>query len=378
MTPKLAAFFQKQDSDVFLFAKGRVALYALLKAIGIGKGDEVICSGYTCVMVPSAPKFLGAVCRYADIDPQTYNISMHGLEKAYTHKVKAVIVQHTYGIAQNMDEIAAWAFDKGIPVIEDCCHAFGSRWKGQLCGTFGIGSFFSGQWNKPFSTGLGGILLVNDDEVLAEVQALYASILKPSDLEETRIGMQIRVYNALVNPRTVSIITRAYRMLSRMGLAIGSSSNDELAGEMPRDYFKSMAAAQIEEGTKNLANIDKLIAHRKTITGLYDRELANAGFQPLRQHKDADNVILRYPVRVADKKELLEKALKKGVEIGSWFEIPLHPEGTDMQKFGYTDGMCPEAEKACREVVNLPTHLKIDESEAVRVIDFLRRFARSV
>ncbi|MGI6455384.1 MAG: DegT/DnrJ/EryC1/StrS family aminotransferase [bacterium] len=60
-----------------------------------------------------------------------------------------------------------WASARGIPVIEDCCLAFGSRYKGQLCGTFGIASYFSGQWNKPFSTGLGGMLVVNEEDLAA-------------------------------------------------------------------------------------------------------------------------------------------------------------------------------------------------------------------
>jgi dTDP-4-amino-4,6-dideoxygalactose transaminase len=80
-------------------------------------------------------------------------------------------------------------------------------------------------------------------------------------------------------------------------------------------------------------------------------------------------------VRVANKKELLDKALKKGGEIGSWFEIPLHPEGTDMAKFGYTSGMCPESERACREVVNLPTHSKITAKEMERIVEFLKKYA---
>ncbi len=373
-----APFFNRKESDFFLFSKGRVALYALLKAIGVGADDEVICSGYTCVMVPSAPRFLGAKCRYIDINPNTYNIDTKLLDASYTNKVKALIIQHTYGIAQNMDMVQEWAVSKNIPIIEDCCHSFGSKWKGKLCGSFGIGSFFSGQWNKPFSSGLGGILMINNDEVLAEVKSLYQSTSSPSLIEEKRIAFQIMAYGMLVNPRSVSIITKLYRLLSAIGLAIGSSTNEELSGDMPKDYFKKMANAQIKEGIRNLANIDASISHRRGISEIYSAELSRLSFAPLIEENDAQNVLLRYPVRVANKDELLAKALRHGIEIGSWFEIPLHPSGTDMEKFGYSVGMCPESERACKEVVNLPTHDKITEKEAKRILSFMDRFARRV
>jgi perosamine synthetase len=63
-------------------------------------------------------------------------------------------------------------------------------------------------------------------------------------------------------------------------------------------------------------------------------------------------------------------------EIGSWFESPMHPEKDDMTKFGYTLGTCPESERAAQEVVNLPTHLKITQKEARRVLDFLVKHAK--
>ena len=86
--------------------------------------------------------------------------------------------------------------------------------------------------------------------------------------------------------------------------------------------------------------------------------------------------LLRYPLRVANKEEVLARAIDARVEIGSWFEIPLHPAGTRMEDFGYAAGKCPEAERASREVVNLPTHLKVDQRTAEKTLDFLARNAK--
>ena len=112
---------------VFTFWKGRVALYGTLKALGIGPGDSVIVPGYTCAAVPGAVKFVGASSVYADIDPESYSPSLGTYSdafEAHAHaRVKALILQHTYGIPADVPRIAAWAREQGMALIEDCAHA---------------------------------------------------------------------------------------------------------------------------------------------------------------------------------------------------------------------------------------------------------------
>ena len=376
MQKTFADFFSACPENVMLFAKGRTGLYAVLKAMGLGPGDEIIVPGYTCMVVPSAARFLNICCRYVDIDPLTYNINPVLLDSCLSRKTKALIVQHTYGIPADMDPIMQWAQKKNIAVIEDCCHVFGSRYRGRLCGTFGAASFFSGQWNKPFSTGLGGMLLINDRRLLPELQNICAMAEDVSFVENMRLKMQIAAYNAFVTPRTNAMMTNAYRFFSRMGITAGSSTNEELAGKMPPGYLKKMAPAQMQEGAANLCHIEDSIEARKTNTGLYTGMLQRTPYKPLMLDSHQESFILRYPVRVANKKECLRLAAQRRFEIGSWFEVPLHPEGTDMEALGYLEGMCPEAEKASREVINLPTHLKITPREAERIIHFLCRHAQ--
>ena len=88
-------------------------------------------------------------------------------------------------------------------------------------------------------------------------------------------------------------------------------------------------------------------------------------------------MLLRYPVRVADKLELLDKAKQARVELGSWFESPLHPLPlSEHLRLGYRVGQCPNAERAARETVNLPLHQQITPGEAERVLEFLFRHGR--
>src|SRR4030065_107448 len=79
----------------FAFWKGRVAWYAILRALGVGEGDEVVLPGYTCVMDVNPIKYLGAKPVYVDIDPDTFNINVKLLQRKVTKKTRAIIAQHT-------------------------------------------------------------------------------------------------------------------------------------------------------------------------------------------------------------------------------------------------------------------------------------------
>ena len=88
-------------------------------------------------------------------------------------------------------------------------------------------------------------------------------------------------------------------------------------------------------------------------------------------------VMVRYPLRIVEKTKALEQAAKAGIELGSWFECPLHPIETPLAPYDYPPGMCPEAEKAARQVVNLPLHPRVCEKAAVKTVEFVTRFTPS-
>jgi dTDP-4-amino-4,6-dideoxygalactose transaminase len=87
-------------------------------------------------------------------------------------------------------------------------------------------------------------------------------------------------------------------------------------------------------------------------------------------------VMVRYPLRIAEKNKALTEASKTGIELGSWFECPLHPIETPLEAYDYEIGMCPEAEKASNEVVNLPVHPRVNEKVARRTVEFITRFTK--
>jgi dTDP-4-amino-4,6-dideoxygalactose transaminase len=359
-------------ASAFAFWKGRVALYAILRGLGVGEGDEVILPGYTCVMNVNPVKYVGARPIYVDIEPLTYNINPRLIEPKITARTKVIIAQHTYGYPCEMDSILATATRRGIPVVEDCCLALGSRYKGKVCGTFGSAAYFSFQWNKPFTTGLGGMAVTSDPPLAARIRALcQAELQSPSAKAALMLTAERTAYRLLIFPRTTARAARLFQWLTRRGLVIGSSGAGEYEPKMAADFFMQMSAGQARAGLGQMRHLSRNLAHRRAMHEVYDRLLAEAGMPVAPLPDSMDPVLVRYPVRVADKDRAVTEAPHCGVELGTWFEIPLHPKETPMEPYDYREGMCPVAEQACREAVNLPMHPRAGLSTARRSVEFI-------
>ena len=363
----------------FAFWKGRVALYALLRALEIGDGDEVILPGYTCVMNVNPIKYVGAKPIYVDIEPETFNINASLLEEKITGKTKAIIAQHTYGYPCQMDAIVNIAKSMGIAVIEDCCLALGSRYKGSMVGTFGLAGYFSSQWNKPYTTGLGGMAITSDTKLAERIESLRADeMCPPSGREVLMLSAQLMIYRLFVYPRTTAFARRLFRYLASKGAAVGSSSASEYQPVKADDFFKGLSRTQARSGLRGLKKIDHNIAHRLSMALRYDQLLADRGFKGRSYDGGIMRpVMVRYPLRIREKAKALEQAAREGIELGSWFECPLHPVETPLASYDYEIGMCPEAEKAAREVVNLPLHPRANEETARKSVDFIAGFTQT-
>lgn len=359
------------SSEAFYFFKGRVALYALLKAMGIGPEDEVLVPGFTCVVVPNAVLYLGAKPVFVDIEASTYNMDTGKLDELITGKTRAIIAQHTFGIPADMDSIVGKAKARGLYVIEDSCHAIGSKYKGGETGSFGDAAFFSSQWSKPVTTGLGGWAVVRDEALRKNMRKVYDGFKEPSPGEIAIIRLQYLVFSRLVRPSLFWFAQGAYRRLSGLGLAIGSSEKKELESEMPAGYEKKMSGWQRKLLKKKLSEIHRSITHRKTVVSLYEGFLKEAGVGTVFVPVGAEPVFLRYPVMVKDKMKALGEARKRRIEIGDWFLSPVHPCLGGWKRAGYEEGMCPVSEEVSRHVVNLPTHLRIGEREIEKIVDFI-------
>lgn len=145
---------------------GTSALHICLLALGIKKGDEVILPTYICTAPLNAIYYSNATPVVVDINWKDLNISISEVKKKLTSKTKAIIVPHIFGTPAGIDEFLAL----GIPVIEDCAHSIGAKYKGKRVGSLGLLSIFSFYATKMLTTGEGGMVLSNNEKLLSKIR----------------------------------------------------------------------------------------------------------------------------------------------------------------------------------------------------------------
>ncbi len=148
-------------------SSGTAGLHLALLALGIGPGDEVITTPFSFIASANVIRYVGAKPVFVDICPKSLNADPAAIEAAVTEHTKAILAVETFGNPQHMDEYARLAAKLEIPLIEDCCEALGTTYRGRPCGSFGRVGVFGFYPNKQITTGEGG-MIVTDDERLAD------------------------------------------------------------------------------------------------------------------------------------------------------------------------------------------------------------------
>jgi perosamine synthetase len=357
----------------FSFWKARIALYAILKALDFQENDEIILPGYTCVVVPNAIRYTRCCPVYADIARRPYNLDPCSVEQRLSVRTRALIVQHTYGIPADIHSLQAIADKYGLCLIEDCAHVLlGSSYQGKLLGSFGMAAFFSFQWSKPYTTGLGGMVVTKDKKLAEQLKKVQSMFCEPPLRQRIQLKVQYQFYRRFFGPKVYWWSQKSLHMFSKLGLFVGSSSPEELNGTIPYDICWNMSEFQRRAGFPQISEVGDNAAHRRSLTKYYSDSLRSHGW-PVDDGLSADEIILlRYPLRVASKTEVLEKARRFRIEIGSWFETPLHPlPMNNHYAAAYQLGCCPVAESTAATVINLPLHNRVNQAEAERIVHFL-------
>jgi len=358
------------------FARGRVALFALLKALGVGRGDHILTQAFTCVAVPEAILAVGARPVYVDLAPASVTMSADDLTRKISPQTRAVIVQHTFGIPAEMAPILSVAERWGIPVIEDCCHTFLSRYQNRYVGTFGVGAFYSFEWGKPVTLGLGGAIRLNGhDDLEASLREVHGTLRRPTLSRTIKLELQYRVFRIAYQPAVYWPMKRLYRVLASAGVAVtnyhGEAAIDANAAEFGQIMTKPCELRLRRWEQLATLHRDHSVAVARTlrdqITVATHVEIP-CGSAP---------VYARYPLFVDDRQRLLGEAERCGIELAGWYESAVHPlRGENLQKAGYELGSCPNAELAARRVVSLPTHRKTSFRYADKAAAFINANCR--
>jgi dTDP-4-amino-4,6-dideoxygalactose transaminase len=147
---------------------GTDALFLIMHALGIGKGDEVITTPFTFIATAEAIAHVGATPVFVDIEPDTYNMDVSLVEAAVTERTKAIMPVHIFGQCADMDPLNEIARRHGLRVIEDACQAIGATYNGKRAGSLADVAAFSFFPSKNLGcAGDGGILTTDDDEIAA-------------------------------------------------------------------------------------------------------------------------------------------------------------------------------------------------------------------
>lgn len=357
----------------YTYYRGRVALYAQLKALGIGSGDEVLTQAFTCVAVPEGIMAAGAKPIWVDIETRGYNLDPNDLERKLTPQTRAIIVQHTYGIPADMDPIMAIAERRNVPVIEDCCHTLASTYDGKQVGSFGVGSFYSFEWGKPIVAGIGGAAVVNDLQLRERVAAHYAEYHTPPAGNQIKLQLQYMAHRILYRPVLYWPVRWLFHTLGKLGAA-ESNYNPIQEGQIAEDFLFKMIPPLQARLEHKLGELEAISACSRQIVARYQQEICSDSIlHPVIPAK-GDAVFARYPLTVPDKATLLGAARRANVELAEWYTTPVHPlSGNELALVHYEPGSCPNAEQRCGEVVTLPTHRAVTQRDVDRTVRFFNK-----
>lgn len=195
--------FVGEGKKVVALSAGTAAVHLALLACGVGAGDEVICQSFTFCASANPITYLGGVPVFVDSERDTWNMDPQLLEEAIQDRIaktgkkpKAIVPVYLYGMPAKMEEIMAVAAKYDIPVIEDAAEGFGSKYDGQVCGTFGKFGILSFNGNKMITTSGGGALICADAMAKNEIM-FYATQARESYpyYQHEHIGYNYRMSN---------------------------------------------------------------------------------------------------------------------------------------------------------------------------------------
>lgn len=332
--PFVKEFEQKMSATVnrkygIAVSNGTAALEVAAQALGIGEGDEVIMPAFTIISCAMAVTKLGAVPVLVDSDLHTWNMNVDEIETKITPKTKAIMVVHIYGLPVEMDQILALAKKYNLKVIEDAAEMHGQTYKGKPCGSFGDISTFSFYPNKHVTTGEGG-MVVTDDEELAE---------------------RCRLLRNLCFRRDIRYV------------------HDEISDNY---RFTNLQAAV---GLAQLERLEEFVARKRAMGKYYTEQLKDIDglMLPIEKTDYADNIYWVYGIVLdrqiqADNKTVQKFLAEEGIGSRTFFWC-MHEQPVYQKQGLFAGESYPNAEELARKGFYIPSGLALTEEQMDRVVE---------
>ena len=331
--PEVAAFEAEFSAH---FTPGRVnvavnsgtsGLHLGLLAAGVGAGDEVIVPSFTFAATGNSVALTGATPVFADIEPETFTLDPAAVEAAITSKTKGIMPVHLYGHPARMRELRAIADKHGIALYEDAAQAHGAALDGKPVGTYGDFAMFSLYPTKNMTSGEGGMVTCADETIARNVRLLRSQ------------GMERQYENEIIG------------------------------------YNARMTDIHAAIGRVQLTKVDAWTATRQSNAAFLDANLSGVVVPTVAA--GAVHVYHQYTVRVTDDRDGFAKALRDEHQIGSGVYYPI-PNHRLPSLSPYAPGLdLPETERAAREVVSLPVHPSLSQSDLERIVTAVNTVAKA-
>ena len=307
-------------------SNGTTAIHMAFLALGVGPGDEVIVPGFAFMAAANMAIHLGAKPVFAEVDPETWCMTASEVEKVLSSRTKVIVPVHTYGNICSLRDIMKLADGDSIPVVEDVAEAFASRYKNHVAGTDGIMGTFSFQATKTITTGEGG-MVVTDSQELQEKMYLYRN----HGMRRTRYWHDLAGHN--------------FR-LTNMQAALG--------------------CAQLEQ-------IDQIIRERRRIYTSYCKHLFDIdGITMQLFLPDVEPVVWSVVVKLdpraypQGRDEVIRQLQEVGIETRNGFYA------ASMLPHLYTCPTLPICEDVSRWVLSLPTYCALEDDAIYRICSKLK------
>ena len=356
------------------FDSGRSSLLAILTSLSLNKKSEILLQAFTCNAVPNPVLWTGLRPVYVDCSEQTFNLDTEDLKNKISPKSGAVIVQHTFGLPAEMENIAEICRKNNLILIEDCAHSLGATYNNKKLGLFGKAAFFSFSRDKIISSVYGGMVITNDDVLAQKIKEFQKKAGYPPYLWILQQLLHPVLMNYLILP-TYSffsigkILLNIFQWFKIFSKAVHWK---EKRGEMPSYFPKTMPNALAVLALNQFKKLERFNKHRKEIADFYYKELGNKNFQlPVKENQ----IFLRFVIKHPKAHQIIKNAWQKNLLIGDWYTTAIAPHDTKLDKMQYRLGSCSNAEKLAKETLNLPTHINISYEKAKKITDFLKKYA---
>jgi perosamine synthetase len=331
MVPAFERSFAERVGTRFAVAcsSGTAGLQVALNRLGLEPGDEVVTSSFSFIASANVILHERATPVFAEIDELTLNVDPAAVEAAITPRTKAILPVHIFGYPCDIVAISRIAAEHGIPVVEDACEALGCSVAGRRVGTHGNPAVYGFYPNKQLTTGEGGMVTTDDEDVALDLRSLVNQGRSDNGdwLVHQRIGFNQR--------------------MDEMSAAIG--------------------IAQLEK-------LDALLEARRSVAERYDELLAGIDGVELPYRGPEVRSWFIYYVRLAaglDRDAVAAGLAARGVATRPYLPA-IHLQPPYRERFGFVEGMLPVTERVSRSTLALPFFVQLEDDDVAHVASSLR------